>query len=141
MSVSFASPFDGGSPICDLGDRVVERFEPGPTLDPQPVTPTGQPAETVGGPHPPRLSNPCRPSCRLGSTPVRGPSHSISGCERWSTRIVLWYIPQPAGRRPFGRSAVRACGKVSYEERAIGFEPTTSSLGSWHSTTELRPQL
>jgi hypothetical protein len=25
-------------------------------------------------------------------------------------------------------------------KRAIGFEPTTSSLGSWHSTTELRPQ-
>ena len=22
----------------------------------------------------------------------------------------------------------------------MGFEPTTSSLGSWHSTTELRPQ-
>ncbi len=26
------------------------------------------------------------------------------------------------------------------EKRAMGFEPTTSSLGSWHSTTELRPQ-
>src|ERR1051325_10601269 len=26
------------------------------------------------------------------------------------------------------------------KQRAIGFEPTTSSLGSWHSTTELRPQ-
>ncbi len=25
-------------------------------------------------------------------------------------------------------------------ERAMGFEPTTSSLGSWHSTTELRPR-
>jgi hypothetical protein len=24
-------------------------------------------------------------------------------------------------------------------ERAMGLEPTTSSLGSWHSTTELRP--
>ena len=24
-------------------------------------------------------------------------------------------------------------------QRAMGFEPTTSSLGSWHSTTELRP--
>ena len=23
----------------------------------------------------------------------------------------------------------------------MGFEPTTSSLGSWHSTTELRPPL
>src|SRR5262245_42577237 len=26
------------------------------------------------------------------------------------------------------------------QERAMGFEPTTSSLGSWHSTTELRPR-
>jgi hypothetical protein len=26
-------------------------------------------------------------------------------------------------------------------ERAMGFEPTTSSLGSWHSTAELRPQV
>ncbi len=25
-------------------------------------------------------------------------------------------------------------------KRAMGFEPTTSSLGSWHSTAELRPQ-
>ena len=24
-------------------------------------------------------------------------------------------------------------------ERAAGIEPTTSSLGSWHSTAELRP--
>src|SRR5262249_38744955 len=27
------------------------------------------------------------------------------------------------------------------QERAMGFEPTTSSLGSWHSTTELRPHV
>src|ERR1043165_3677078 len=26
------------------------------------------------------------------------------------------------------------------EERATGVEPATSSLGSWHSTTELRPR-
>ena len=26
-----------------------------------------------------------------------------------------------------------------YAERATGFEPVTSSLGSWHSTPELRP--
>lgn len=26
-------------------------------------------------------------------------------------------------------------------KRAIGLEPTTSSLGSWHSTTELRPHV
>ena len=28
-----------------------------------------------------------------------------------------------------------------HSKRAMGFEPTTSSLGSWHSTTELRPHL
>ena len=26
-------------------------------------------------------------------------------------------------------------------ERATGLEPATSSLGSWHSTTELRPRM
>jgi hypothetical protein len=30
--------------------------------------------------------------------------------------------------------------RKSLSQRAMGFEPTTSSLGSWHSTTELRPQ-
>jgi len=29
---------------------------------------------------------------------------------------------------------------IGGQKRAMGFEPTTSSLGSWHSTTELRPQ-
>ena len=28
----------------------------------------------------------------------------------------------------------------SLRERAKGFEPSTSSLGSWHSTAELRPR-
>ena len=34
------------------------------------------------------------------------------------------------------------CDSVAFSDlkRAMGFEPTTSSLGSWHSTTELRPQ-
>ena len=27
------------------------------------------------------------------------------------------------------------------DERATGVEPATSSLGSWHSTTELRPHI
>ena len=26
-------------------------------------------------------------------------------------------------------------------ERVMGFEPTTSSLGSWHSTAELHPPM
>src|SRR5947208_2618319 len=39
--------------------------------------------------------------------------------------------------------AARSGGALSprtHEERATGVEPATSSLGSWHSTTELRPQ-
>ena len=30
--------------------------------------------------------------------------------------------------------------KLLILEREMGFEPTTSSLGSWHSTTELLPR-
>src|SRR5262249_55072971 len=32
-------------------------------------------------------------------------------------------------------------GGEFFGERATGLEPATSSLGSWHSTTELRPQV
>src|SRR5690242_13571659 len=32
-------------------------------------------------------------------------------------------------------------GRRRYSERATGLEPATSSLGSWHSTTELRPRV
>jgi hypothetical protein len=28
---------------------------------------------------------------------------------------------------------------IDFMERETGFEPATSSLGSWHSTTELLP--
>ncbi len=39
-------------------------------------------------------------------------------------------------------AAVTSCAKGAENstKRAMGFEPTTSSLGSWHSTTELRPR-
>src|SRR5438552_17252038 len=40
-----------------------------------------------------------------------------------------------APREPPRRLTSRLC-----KERATGVEPATSSLGSWHSTTELRPQ-
>jgi hypothetical protein len=55
----------------------------------------------------------------------------------------------PASILRFGWSDLKT-GSISsncltlYEpaiKRASGFEPPTSSLGSWHSTTELRPQL
>src|SRR4029077_6460658 len=36
---------------------------------------------------------------------------------------------------------MRHCPKrLQLPERATGFEPVTSSLGSWHSTPELRPR-
>ena len=43
---------------------------------------------------------------------------------------------------PGGVWFVKALRLTSFAQgkRAIGFEPTTSSLGSWHSTTELRPR-
>src|SRR5262249_47616141 len=34
----------------------------------------------------------------------------------------------------------RTCSIGNQRERATGVEPATSSLGSWHSTTELRPR-
>ena len=40
-----------------------------------------------------------------------------------------------------GKQIVEIHEKVLCQKRAMGFEPTTSSLGSWHSTTELRPQV
>ena len=40
-----------------------------------------------------------------------------------------------------GRYAKTSVRKGLSQERARGFEPLTSSLGSWHSTTELRPQV
>ena len=45
-----------------------------------------------------------------------------------------------AALRTIGRYANSRSAEPSYQQRAMGFEPTTSSLGSWHSTTELRPR-
>ena len=50
----------------------------------------------------------------------------------------------PAPARDSGRAihvGVPAHHGTHLEERAMGFEPTTSSLGSWHSTPELRPRI
>jgi uncharacterized protein (TIGR03000 family) len=59
--------------------------------------------------------------------------------------LLLWVIPKKeegnkeASRLESGRGSL--FGMTSdVRERAMGFEPTTSSLGSWHSTTELRPR-
>src|SRR5262249_36212911 len=45
----------------------------------------------------------------------------------------------PRQRTPMGTLNSRS-GRDFRSERGIGFEPTTYSLGSCHSTTELRPQ-
>ena len=45
----------------------------------------------------------------------------------------------PGSSADLAELQVRGIAEVT-KKRAIGFEPTTSSLGSWHSTTELRPQ-
>src|SRR5690348_9138556 len=44
-------------------------------------------------------------------------------------------------RRPSAGTLELASAYRFASERARGFEPLTSSLGSWHSTTELRPQV
>src|SRR6266487_3224918 len=38
------------------------------------------------------------------------------------------------------KSPHHSAGRQGRAERATGFEPVTSSLGSWHSTPELRPR-
>ena len=47
------------------------------------------------------------------------------------------------GKMPLGflmeGLGIWAARKLLILEREMGFEPTTSSLGSWHSTTELLP--
>ena len=51
-------------------------------------------------------------------------------------------ISLPGDWRAAGRTLNRAYHQLCQEnalERATGLEPATSSLGSWHSTTELRP--
>ena len=41
---------------------------------------------------------------------------------------------------PKSRGRCNVSTDSHFTERATGLEPATSSLGSWHSTTELRPQ-
>ena len=80
------------------------------------------------------------------------------GDEGWHVvaESACWRVAAPSARRvaslwdcarktPPGGCCHREAQSVfafGYDaiKRAIGFEPTTSSLGSWHSTTELRPR-
>src|SRR5207249_6569080 len=74
----------------------------------------------------------CMPSDRprLSSSPrARRPT-----CPRVSAPMVtIWWIPKRSGPYGLFRKAPENL------ERPTGFEPATSSLGSWHSATELRP--
>ena len=47
--------------------------------------------------------------------------------------------PAVGAKFPIVASRVPGDAKLLLLEREMGFEPTTSSLGSWHSTTELLP--
>jgi hypothetical protein len=54
---------------------------------------------------------------------------------------VVTFDPARRGRDPQNDKRVSKQRQlVSFWERATGLEPATSSLGSWHSTTELRPR-
>src|SRR5437667_7113309 len=79
---------------------------------------------------------------------------SGDGTPQFYGRWARLSIPLPRARRGWKSRAWRAplqkkedrtsllSGPLSFfiPERATGFEPVTSSLGSWHSTPELRPQ-
>jgi Protein kinase domain len=54
--------------------------------------------------------------------------------DRFWTRISAALLVRQKVSKCFGYQDL-------WRERARGFEPLTSSLGSWHSTTELRPQV
>ena len=64
-------------------------------------------------------------SCISPSIPDNSPTPAHSGARRNSG----------------GKWAKNTTNLESRLERAKGFEPSTSSLGSWHSTTELRPRV
>jgi len=65
----------------------------------------------------------------FGKTCTQGARTDTTGDERVSSGIAASVTTDTS------------CGTMSHRvtQRAMGFEPTTSSLGSWHSTTELRP--
>src|SRR5262249_36484853 len=67
----------------------------------------------------------------------RGMGGATSGAETRSYGLGNRSRPR---RRPSAGTLELASAYRLASERAMGFEPTTSSLGSWHSTTELRPQ-
>ena len=77
-----------------------------------------------------------KPAALRGEAAPRGPP---------GNRLGTSYSPDPSVSSPIALPKIKNRGfpqrgpSVSLMERAMGLEPTTSSLGSWHSTTELRP--
>src|SRR4051812_26517735 len=75
----------------------------------------------------------------LGARVVLGGMARPPGESGGSTGTTLRGPPGPTATRR--QVSVTAFGEGTCDsERASGFEPLTSSLGSCHSTTELRPQ-
>src|SRR4051794_18570476 len=80
-----------------------------------------------------------RALCRRyeGGQLVRGMVRLRGWSKRYRYRFGKNLFAAPPDAGGYAKSSVR---QVLRQERAMGFEPTTSSLGSWHSTTELRPR-
>jgi hypothetical protein len=79
----------------------------------------------------------------LRASSATAPTRWSSGFTRtWATSAIAPW-ERYCGRHDRGREKPRqhgsATGGGASRERATGLEPATSSLGSWHSTTELRP--
>ncbi len=80
------------------------------------------------------------PVCRRSAAPIDTDRQSMASVDNG----YLETPPLPTCHKSFpvkGLGNERERLASTEKERAMGFEPTTSSLGSWHSTTELRPQI
>ena len=80
----------------------------------------------------------------MGSTAISNGCNRLSVAEILRLQMVLAGATNTGQNMPRGyrRRTVVQCEQrqtIDLLEREMGFEPTTSSLGSWHSTTELLP--
>src|SRR6266508_3748666 len=75
-----------------------------------------------------------RPWAASGTPPQR-PDERVTRAARATARMGELEMTSFRAKRKAGPGLRGRPG-----ERATGFEPATSSLGSWHSTPELRPR-
>jgi hypothetical protein len=69
------------------------------------------------------------------------PAHKLNAVERISRRTTGTTTDTSSETAKERREpATQVHDQRKEKERATGVEPATSSLGSWHSTTELRPR-